>query len=249
MPFDGKRHAELEQMAFDHFGEYEDLTDEFNRLCADHTRKIYPAMKVRRPSVRELERMNRKPHFLRHEDCYVGYRVIANRFRFYIRMAFIREFKSAGGRIYAIWFENHTFFYSAHLFDRLIQRGNDEVENRYQAIKIILEEWLLLIAYGPELANHIKLNWHNSEEGAYADLVVPNRLGLALGVTTQLEDDTYVSMLKTFVSEDMLRHNQQYKHYLPFIADIERVKSIKVGVETYNEIQNLNFNVDEEKSS
>lgn len=152
------------------------------------------------------------------------------------------ERKTSKGRVFQAGFddmpmEGGGLFFTAHLFDRMITRGNDGAANRYQAIKIIIGEFLMNM-FSADVNNTIV---EIGENDGVTEAIFPNRYGICLGA---IKDD--IVLVKTFVGVNMLRPKQLSVHqaYMTSIHDIHRMTFDR---ETYNKL--LNSRTDDGKDS
>lgn len=180
---------------------------------------------------------------LKDTKLYCAFRIVVTKGKGVLpKNMWLIERKTSKGRLYQAGFddmpmEKAGLFFTAHLFDRMITRSGDGAENRYQAIKIIMSEFLM---------NMFSMDDDNvvvpiGEEGGVIEAIFPNRYGVCLGA---IKDD--IILIKTFVGVNMLRPKQLSVHQA-YMTSIQDVHNMAFDRDTYRKL--LNSKTDDGKDS
>jgi len=241
-------HEEL--MAFVH-----KLQDERKALCDQIMQKSCRLMVQKynigmngRISVKAEQKMMREFNYFKLEQkdgtkIYCVFRIIVTRGKGVLpKNMWLIERKTAKGRVFQAAFDDMEMkdaglFFTAHLFDRMITRGNDGAANRYQAIKIIMSEFLMNMFSLDENNMLVQLE----EENGVTDALFPNRYGICLGAIKN-----EIMLIKTFVGVNMLRPKQLSIHQA-YMTSIDGIHNMAFDRETYNAL--LNSKTDDGKDS
>jgi len=175
-------------------------------------------------------------HFLKIDfegkKVYVVYRIIINaRVDMRVKMMGLMEYKTQSGRIFRLILIGKSdlgIFFTSHIFDRLLIRTKDEAENRYQAIKLILGEYMINFLSGDP--SNMLITIPDPNQGTIRAMI-PNRYGVCLG-----ECMNRVGLFKTFVGVDMLWPGQK-KIYQAYLNSIDGIHNMKIDHKVYQELR------------